>query len=252
MYIGSAKDLNGRKINHFSMLRNNTHHSIILQRAYNKSIDKSLFEFQILENCKEKNLIERENFYLEVFCKSKEYLDNINKDFLKISYNILPLAKKGFSGRHRPETIQKMKENHSLRKSILIYKDKKFFKLVLSSTDAVNETKVSKTSILTACKDKTYITKSGYIFCFETDKDDLENKISDLKIEAWNKGVKGLKNIKNSLGLVVKNLQDNTEKIFISQREACEFFKLQPCTVNRCLKSEKPYKKYLKFSYHKI
>ncbi len=251
MYIGSAVDLNERKVNHFSMLRCNKHSSIILQRAYNKLEDKNTFQFQILENCTKENLIERENYYLQTLCKAKDYVDNISKDFLKLSYNILPIASYGFSGKHRPESIQKMKENHPFRKSILIYKDNLFFKEVLSSEDAYLETKIAKSNILSTCKSRRYVTRSGYCFCFKNDKDDLESKLP-LKLEVYNKNQKGGKNLKN--GTKISSLDLNTKiwRLFNSQLEACEFYNLQPCTINRCLKSKKAYKKYLQFNYHKI
>lgn len=251
MYIGSTKDLDERKINHFSMLKNNKHSSMVLQRAYNKTKDKNIFQFQVLEYCKEENLIEKENFYLQVLCKSKDYIDNLNKEFLKISYNILPIASKGFSGRHRLESIQKMKENHPFRKNIFIYKDNKFIKEVLSSNDAIKETNLSKNAILQACKTKRYITKSKYCFCFKEDKEDLENKLP-LIWKPWNKGIKTGENLKNAKQIIVTNLQTNIKKIFNSQLDCCKYYNLQPCTVNRCLKSKKPYKKQLQFNYHKI
>lgn len=251
MYIGSARDLKERKINHFSMLRNNKHSSIILQRAYNKAQDKSIFEFQILEYCSKDKLIERENFYLVTLCKAKDYIDGVDKIFLNLSYNILPVASEGFSGRHRPESIQKMKENHPLRKDILIYKDNQFVKEVLSSKDAIKETGLSQNGILEACKTRRYITKSGYCFCFKEDKEDLESKLP-LIWEPYNKGIKGGENLKNATKIAVLNLQGGATEIFQSQLAACKFYNLQPCTVNRCLKSGKPYKKLLQFNYHKI
>jgi group I intron endonuclease len=251
MYIGSSIDLKVRKINHFSMLKNNKHSSIILQRAYNKAENKNIFEFQILEYCNKSKLIERENFYLINFCKAKEYIDKINKEFLKLSYNILPIASEGFSGRHRIETIQKMKENHPLRKDILIYKDSLFIKEVLSAKDAELITGLSKNGILEACKNKRYITKSGYMFCFKEDIKDLENNLN-LKWKPWNKDKKGTKNLKNATKVEVKNLKTQLTEIFESQLSVCKLYNLQPCTINRCLKSGKPYKKYLQFKYHMI
>lgn len=251
VYIGSAQDLNERKINHFSMLRNNKHSSIILQRAYNKAKDKSIFEFQILEYCKKEKLIERENHYLITLCKAKDYIDKVNKDFLKLSYNILPVASEGFSGRHRLESIQKMKENHPLRKDILIYRNGILLKEVLSGEDAKMETGLSKNGILEACRTKRYVTKSGYLFCFKEDKEDLERNLN-LTWEPWNKGKKGTENLKNATKIVVKNLQSGVTEIFNSQLAVCKFYNLQPCTINRCLKSGKPYRKQLQFKYHKI
>lgn len=91
-YIGSSNNLNKRRINHFSMLRNKTHHSINLQKAYNRSEDKNDFIFEILELCDEESLIEKENFWLNKLCHNENYTKGINKDFLRLSYNIVPIA----------------------------------------------------------------------------------------------------------------------------------------------------------------
>lgn len=256
MYIGSAKNLNERKINHFSMLRNSCHTSIILQRAYNKAKDKTIFEFVILEECEENILIERENYYLNELCKSQDYINNLNKEFLKLSYNILPFASKGFSGKHRPETILKFKTNHPLRKNILIYKDNMFLTKVMSSKDANSVTNIKKGVVLNACKTKRYITRSGYIFCFEEDKNDLELKLSNLKLSVHNKGKRYTKEEKltffvlNVTQVKVTDLTTNSICNFFSQKDASDFYNLQPCTINRCLKSGKPYRKKLLFEYH--
>lgn len=64
-YIGSSIVIEERWKRHKKDLRSNKHHSIVLQRAYNKyGIDS--FEFSIVEltdNCK---CIEREQYYLEL------------------------------------------------------------------------------------------------------------------------------------------------------------------------------------------
>lgn len=63
-YIGSAKNLIQRKNRHFKDLRNGNHHSIILQRAYNK-YGKEFFRINLLEQVRDvTKLIEREQFYL--------------------------------------------------------------------------------------------------------------------------------------------------------------------------------------------
>lgn len=253
LYVGSAQDLNERRINHFSMLRNNSHTSIILQRAWNKTEDKSNFKFEILEYCEKDKLIERENYYLNLLCKSEDYIRGINKKFINLSYNILPLAKKGFSGTHRFETIEKLRMNHPLRKDILIYKNEGFITKVLSSKEAANFTKCATTSILKACKEKKFITKSGYIFCFEADKEIVERALGTFKIEVHNKGKKYTKkecHWVRSTPIRVTNLQTNDIQMFISQSEASLYFGLPPCTINRCLKKGNPYRKKLLFEYH--
>ena len=63
-YIGSSCDIRARKYLHFSMLKNNKHHSPILQRVYDKYGKKYLL-FEIIEECDIENLIEKEQYYLD-------------------------------------------------------------------------------------------------------------------------------------------------------------------------------------------
>lgn len=251
-YIGSARDLNERKTNHFSQLRTNKHHSIILQRAYNKALDKNIFEFQILELCLENDLIARENFYLETLCKSKDYIDGKNKDFLKLSYNILPLAIKGFSGRHRPESIGKSMRNNPNRKEVNVWNEwGAFLGEYLSIAAAGRQYKVAKSAVKNLCEGS-FVSKNGYIFGYKGDtkvKNFIDTSDKPILFQPWNKGVKGSKNLKNSLPIRSLDSHTNITVHFSSQLEACEYYKLQPCTINRCLKSGKLYKKYLKFEY---
>lgn len=64
IYVGSAKDFDKRWKRHFSDLANGNHHSIKLQRSYNKH--GNVFKCSILEEIPyEKDLIiERENFWI--------------------------------------------------------------------------------------------------------------------------------------------------------------------------------------------
>lgn len=64
IYIGSAISLSDRKNLHFSQLKRGIHHSIILQKAYNKYGKNSLI-FKILEYCNIENLIEKEQYYID-------------------------------------------------------------------------------------------------------------------------------------------------------------------------------------------
>ena len=63
-YIGSAINIEGRWRTHKSFLNKGKHHSIYLQRAWNKYGENN-FEFSILEKCEDSLLIEREQFYFE-------------------------------------------------------------------------------------------------------------------------------------------------------------------------------------------
>lgn len=75
-YIGSSIDIQERFRRHKRDLRNSKHHSIILQRAYNKYGEEA-FIYEVLEKCTREEIIDRENFYLEA---------------LRPVYNICPTA----------------------------------------------------------------------------------------------------------------------------------------------------------------
>lgn len=64
-YIGSAKNYILRQRMHLSQLLNNKHHSKYLQRSFNKhGIDN--FRFYIIENCLLNNLLEREQYWIDL------------------------------------------------------------------------------------------------------------------------------------------------------------------------------------------
>lgn len=70
-YIGSSKELYSRLAVHISHLRSNVHHSMYMQRCFNKYGEK-YFSIEIIEYCEndEKLLRERELFYMHMFnCK---------------------------------------------------------------------------------------------------------------------------------------------------------------------------------------
>jgi hypothetical protein len=65
-YIGSSIEIENRWRRHKKDLRKNKHHSIILQRAWNK-YGESNFEFSIIEECLVEVLIIQEQYYLELY-----------------------------------------------------------------------------------------------------------------------------------------------------------------------------------------
>jgi len=74
IYVGSATNLNRRKREHFYYLKRNKHHSILLQRNYNK-YGLDYFKFEVLAYCPREYLIKLEQWFLD---NSKPSL-NINK-----------------------------------------------------------------------------------------------------------------------------------------------------------------------------
>jgi hypothetical protein len=73
-YIGSAVNIHKRWWNHAWELRNNRHHSIILQRHYNKYGEADL-QFSVLLGCNKEDLVSIEQYFVDFY---NPYF-NINK-----------------------------------------------------------------------------------------------------------------------------------------------------------------------------
>ena len=68
VYIGQSRNIYRRFEEHKRALENNAHHSVKLQRSYNKTLDKSIFKFSIIEVVNDnKRLDEREKYYQDLF-----------------------------------------------------------------------------------------------------------------------------------------------------------------------------------------
>ena len=76
-YIGSSVDIAFRWARHKRQLHNGNHHSVHLQRAWDKYGEEN-FEFKVIEECSEDMTFQREQYYLDLY---KPY----NND---IGYNI--------------------------------------------------------------------------------------------------------------------------------------------------------------------
>jgi group I intron endonuclease len=66
IYIGSAVNLNHRWLCHLSNLRNNKHHSIKLQRHFNKYGESDL-QFSILLGCEKEDLLKTEQYFIDSY-----------------------------------------------------------------------------------------------------------------------------------------------------------------------------------------
>lgn len=87
-YIGSSKNINKRRKEHFSELRRNSHCNSILQRIYNKYGENN-FLIEVLELCPEEDQFIKEQYYI---------------DILKPKLNICKIVEKNFwSGKHHTE-----------------------------------------------------------------------------------------------------------------------------------------------------
>src|SRR6476469_2853915 len=78
IYIGSAVNLRGRWRVHSHHLRHDTHHSITLQRAWNKYGEEA-FAFDVLELVLPAFLLEREQYWLDTLLPFDDNGYNINR-----------------------------------------------------------------------------------------------------------------------------------------------------------------------------
>lgn len=106
MYIGSSYNLEKRLASHISMLINNKHHSIHLQNAYNKYGDDN-FDFEVLEECEREFLLDREQYYLNLYLEADKYVTGESMTFIEKGYNICSMSIKGFTGKHSRESLIK-------------------------------------------------------------------------------------------------------------------------------------------------
>lgn len=73
IYIGSTVSFKKRFNEHRKRLNSDIHENNLLQNSWNKYKENN-FEFFILEECKKENLVEREQYYIDLFKSYKRHL----------------------------------------------------------------------------------------------------------------------------------------------------------------------------------
>lgn len=102
-YIGSSIQIDKRWRDHKRDLKNNKHHSVKLQAAWNKEQNKEVFVFKVIEILDSNiNIFDREQYYIDYYNKFME-LYNSNKDNIIISKLYLDRLKE----KHYKATIYK-------------------------------------------------------------------------------------------------------------------------------------------------
>jgi len=91
IYIGSAVRLSNRWKLHIKQLRDNKHHSIYLQNAWNKHTETN-FRFDVIVYCSKENLIKYEQIYFNIY---------------NPKYNMCKIAGSPFGYKHTDEMNQK-------------------------------------------------------------------------------------------------------------------------------------------------
>lgn len=106
-YVGSAAaSVHGRKTNHLAMLRNNVHHSIHFQRAWNK-YGEAAFKWRIIEQCAPECCVTREQFWI----------DKLKSANPKYGYNRNPKASSSLGVKRSDETKAKIAAANRGRKA---------------------------------------------------------------------------------------------------------------------------------------
>lgn len=100
IYVGSAINLKGRKLNHFSYLKRGEHENRHLQRHVNKH-GLNVLKTSIIEFCPKEKLIEREQYYM---------------DLLKPEFNMCPIAASNLGLKHSEETKKRNSESQKGKK----------------------------------------------------------------------------------------------------------------------------------------
>lgn len=258
VYIGGTLDLVERKGQHFRQLKENRHHSISLQNAYNK-YGREAFVFEIIEKCYGdwKIIQERENYYLNKLGEAVNYINGVSKNFIKLTYNIKPFAQKGFFGKHSRETILKMRMNHPFRKEdILVYNlDGICIDEGLSIGEISLKYDINKSSISDCLKSKRYILKQRLIVGF---KDDLDfqiwifsQKFPIIDPKKRTTPYSWLQKINRGRKVIITNVETDEKYYLFTLQEAARMFDIDVSSVHRLLKSGKPYKGILKFEYYR-
>jgi hypothetical protein len=217
-YIGSSINLTQRKNRHFKDLKNNCHHSIILQRSFNKH-GAEFFRFNVLEVIEDKTmLLTREQFYL---------------DLIKPKYNICTIAGSPLGTKGSKESCEKKRkyalennivpprstwENKQLEVLMLDYNTLIILKRFKSLSEAcrfIDKDSSFASTISACCKNKRY-SAYGYRWAFK--EEDINNLKNWKKRKAWNKGKKS----GNALSKKVKqfDLNMNFIKEWSSVKEA--------------------------------
>ena len=220
-YIGSTINLKSRKFRHFKDLKNGNHHSIILQRAYNKYGEDNL-KFIVLEkDLLKENLLQREQYYINTLsplyniCRiagsplgikhSAESNDKKREYTRKNMHTILPRLKKSW------ET--KSKEVYMLDYTTLEVLKK--FKSASEAARYLNKDCTYASTITSCCKNKRF-SAFGYRWVFSVE--DISNLRNKVDIVPWNKG-KSI-NSKNHKSVKQYDTQMNFIKIWNSVKEA--------------------------------
>lgn len=253
-YIGSAKNLRKRFSQHLNLLKLGKHHSIHFQNSYNK-YGKDNFKYEIIEFCDEKDLLSREQYYLNTLFYAQDYINKLNSKFLDLSYNINPIANSRLGSKQNKESIEKSLMNNPNR--VEVYKFDFSGNLIeeyISIGEAAVKNNTSKTAISNCCKNEQEYS-STFIYCskenYNNNIDGIKDYIDSLKInpyvkQVWNKGKNIKCSDKNDKKVIVFNIYGDFIAEFSPQNKAADFIGTSVGNLTKS-KNKKPVKNHYVF-----
>lgn len=258
IYIGSAKNLRKRLVQHLSNLRLNKHHSIHFQNAWNKYGEEN-FDYEVIELIEDVSiLLVREQYYLNTILFAQEYISKESNKFLELGYNINPIASNRLGSKQSKKAIYKSVINNPKVQEVLWYNfNGEFLGEFVSSGEASKASGINRTNILSCCKHQQEYT-SKYFFIFKNELYEYEEYFDSLKESPfipipWNKGLHIRPNKEDSL--IVFDRYGRYINTFVYQTDIAKFIGCTTSNLSKA-KNNKIIKNYyvfdLNFNYQEI
>ena len=211
IYVGSAVNFKNRFKTHLSRLKNNKHHSIILQNSWNKYGGDN-FKFEIIEECDKLILIKREQYYIDELkpyyniCKiAGNSLGRVVSDETKEKLRIASTGRK-----HSNETKEKLSNSHKGIKHSNETKEKlKNINLGKKQTKETIEKRVSKTTGRTNSEETKKKMSDAHIGKKMSSESIEKTRQANLGRIPWNKGKEMSEEQKLKISKTMKNNKKN-------------------------------------------
>lgn len=248
-YVGSSVNIYKRWKEHIQKLRNNKHHSIYLQNAWNK-YGEGNFKFEVIQYVEDENeLINREQYWIDEL------------GTYKYEYNECQIAGSPLGFKHSDETKLLMSKNSGSKRKIIqleIYKDKINYNNKWDSIkDAAYTYKIDMSGLSKTCKkinkfDLIGGFSAGYFWMYEENYIDniinnlTKENINDLYLQLINKRTKNEGN-KHVLqidleGNIVREFYDNFKNIG-------KYVNIQGSSINKACKEISENKRHLLYNH---
>lgn len=165
LYIGSTKDFSYRKHCHFKLLKENKHHSIKLQRAYNKyGADK--FVFEVIVKCPVEYLLKVEQWFFDTSFPDYNISKTAKANYVK-KKNVSNFSKKGNPGVRSEKSKKQMSVAAASRKRKVYQIDLTTYEIIaeFASMSETSKTLNIPVAQIKACCHGRNLSAKGYIFC---------------------------------------------------------------------------------------